>query len=241
MEKSVSTLQSTQSTQSALYLGSGLDVSPLLHLQNIKNFIFIDSLPRTSNPSTFSTNEIKNENNNWFPKLIDIMQKIGFNITEEKELENYIKTKFTMTQSLYYKIHKSKIPRYINPTMLKFLNKKTGQTVKYYISTEYPVNFSSLINDEIKSCDSLIISDFDPDSSLIKNFSGPINIYAYPSTQTCKYNKTKEELDGSESSSLNYYFSSLNSSESSKFIKSINKINKTTGQIILCNKWSDLD
>ena len=47
--------------------------------------------------------------------------------------KNYYKKIMTCNQRIYYLFNK--FPKYINPTLLAFTNQKTGQTIKYYIST----------------------------------------------------------------------------------------------------------
>ncbi len=116
----------------ALYIGSGLDISPIQFLSHIKEFVFVDSLPRTSSESEdlFSV-----ESNGFVDKFKEYVLNFGFILVSEKELCKYIQSKFTLIQSLYYKFYTNKIPKYINPTLLKFVNKKSGQIIKYYVST----------------------------------------------------------------------------------------------------------
>jgi hypothetical protein len=217
----------------ALYIGAGLDLSPVQFLSHIKEFIYVDSLPRTS---TNSEKELfTNESEGFVNKFKELVLELGFVLVLEKELVKYVQSKFSLTQSLYYKFNKSKLSKYINPTLLQFANVKTGQIIKYYVSTLYPDNISNELTQDINTCDSFIYNGYDCGKTIISQLDEKITFFAWTNN---KYHWGKNDLDGSESKSLTYYLGSLNNIELSKYFKQIIKVNSKTGQTTLISKWN---
>ncbi len=216
-----------------LYIGAGLDLSPVQYLSHIKEFVFVDSLPRTSSNSEdlFTV-----ESAGFIDTFKSHALSLGFVLVSEKELIKHIQSKFTMTQSLYYKFNKNKVSKYINPTLLQFANTKTGQIIKYYASTKYPDNLSEELVSDIKSSDSFVINGFDYPKTILELLPKSITLFAWAGN---KYTWGKNDLDGSETDSLTYYLGSLNKSELSLYIKKIVKVGKS-GSLIIVNNWSGL-
>ena len=134
-----------------LYIGTGLHINPITKFKNTKEFIFIDTLPR----SEYSETKI-NYNNNFYNDLID-------------KLDDY---NFTLNN----KINNNKI---ITSTLLEFYNHKTNQKVNYYISTNFVCdNNNNLIND-IQSSDALIVSSMYPNKKLFNYFTFPKKLFCY--------------------------------------------------------------
>ncbi len=218
----------------ALYIGTGLDISPIQYLTHIKEFVFVDSLPRTSSESEDLT---LTESNGFVDKFKQYVVNFGFELVSEKELIKYVQSKYTITQSIYYRFNKNKIPKYINPTLLHFVNVKTNQKIKYYVSTRFPNNLTNELIEDIKSCDSMIINGLDYPKTILELVPKNITLFAWTGN---KYSWGKNDLDGTETNSLTYYLSSLNNKELIQYIKKIIKVNSKSGQLMLIDYWSNL-
>jgi len=129
-----------------LYIGTGLDIEPISHFSDVKEFVFIDTLPRSQ-----SDNYVFNGNlyydgfyrHNFINLLIDETCKYGFELVEKILLDQVYYLELLPTSKKEPKSPKriydinnflTNFPD-INPSLMIFFNNKTLQTIKYYIST----------------------------------------------------------------------------------------------------------
>jgi hypothetical protein len=147
-----------------LYIGSGLHIKPVVDFLKTKNFVFIDTLPRTE----FSENNIKISYNKYFyNNLIDKFRNYKFELNSETKLVNENDNDNDNTE---YRIY---------PTLLIFNNIETKQTVNYYISTNFLYIKNKNLIQDIAEADGLIISSYYPDKKLLNYFTFPKKLFCY--------------------------------------------------------------
>jgi hypothetical protein len=133
-----------------LYIGTGLHINPITNFTNTKEFIFIDTLPK----SEYSEKKI-NYNYNFCNELITKLNNHNFKLTKTFNNNNKI----------------------INSTLIKFYNNNTNQKVNYYISTNFAdTNNNKLIND-IETSDALLVSSLYPNKKLLNYFTFPKKLF----------------------------------------------------------------
>ena len=167
-----------------LYIGTGLHVEPVLDFPNTKEFIFIDTLPRNEWDNDMPFTKIRKEfADTLYDKLENFPSHIGkFRLKDIITLDNLYHTKIlTKVQQLYYKYF-TKLPKFINPTLLVFTNSITNQTIKYYISTNIEYNMTSMLMDDITTSDALIVSGHIPTINLLGYLINPIKFIGYSDT-----------------------------------------------------------
>jgi hypothetical protein len=211
----------------ALYLGTWNHIQPVLDFPETKDFIFIDTQPRSEfdNDKSFHLEFYKPH---FVLRLFDVCNSYGFELIKTVELDpNYYKQIFTVSQRLYYSFHP--IPEYINPTLLIFIKKKTQQTIKYYISTNIEYNMDILLAKSLSEYDSLIVSGYFPKKYLFSFFNQAKTFIGY--TQT-KYKIDNDDEHGKDSI--------MNPDEWSKYFDNIIQVDYTTGKKTKLNYLSDL-
>jgi hypothetical protein len=139
-----------------LYIGAGLDLSPLSLFSDTKSFIFIDSLPRNEYGRDYYYRPFYRKD--FVNDLINKVESQGFNLVNKQVFTNN-----------YEEIN----VKDLDSTLLYFSDKqrvlRSETSFKYYISTGIPCNLyenDMLIND-IKECDTLFVSGHEPDSRFI--------------------------------------------------------------------------
>ena len=153
-----------------LYIGTGTHIDPVLHFPLTKEFIFVDTLPRSNKDSPKVFNK-KLYNIYFIDKLMQTCEENNFMLTEIIELDNKYKNKiFTLQQKIKYIFEPLK---YINPTLLIFTNLLSEQTIKYYISTNIEYNINSRLILDIEESDGLIISNYSPSTKILDYFKKP--------------------------------------------------------------------
>jgi hypothetical protein len=180
-----------------LYVGCGTHLEVLLHFQDTKEFVFIDTQPLSEYDATIYYKPFYRPN--FINIVLSKLRKLNFMIQSVTNLDKkYYKKIFTLKQKLYYLFYRK--PEYINPSLLTFYNIHTKQTIKYYVSTDIDnTNISELHND-IKSCDTLLVSGYFPSINYLKYFTTPIKFIGY--SNTC-YNIDK---DNSENNIIQYFY-----------------------------------
>ena len=182
-----------------LYIGSGLHTKPLQHFTDTKEFIFVDTLPRsefdqsdTFIPSLYRTN--------FYSNLVNSLEQINFILehTEEVEPDYYKQFRYIRT-TLSDKSKKQKMDLsikstfpFICPTLLEFVNHTTGQKLKYYISTNILFHIPPKLEFDMMSSTGLIISGFHPNKILFNYITQPISLFCYTGTG---YNIGLDEID----------------------------------------------
>lgn len=170
-----------KSSNKILYIGAGCHIEPVIHFKQTKEFVFIDTQPRNEFDS-YTINFIdRYYRNNFLIKLINECTKFHFVLKSCIEIDKqYYKKIISWKQYFYYMLRKK--PEHINPTLLTFINNDTQQKIHYYISTNILFNVNHRLQQEIESCDGLIVSGFHPNKELLQYIKTPINFYGYTNT-----------------------------------------------------------
>lgn len=226
-----------------LYIGSGLDIEPIVHFCDVKEFVFIDTLPRSEfdgyifNGSLFYDGFYRHK---FIDLLIEKISKYGFELVEKILLdqEYYLellpqdiigkKTIYTINNFL------TNFPN-INPSLMIFINKKTLQTIKYYISTNILVNMCDKLKKDIIESTGMIISGYHPDKIILDYLSSPIKLYCY--TSTCYY------LDDEEVDDFNniIYWTFNNPDKVKTYFNKIFVCDRTNGNLFECENMFQVD
>lgn len=151
-----------------LYLGAGLHLDPVMHFPNVKEFVFIDTLPRNEFdlPNKLHTNHYKEQ---FITKLVTKFVDSSFTAVDVETLDDtYANTLMNCKQKIYYKFHR--LPEFILPTLITFVNHNTSQLVKYYVSTNILYNMTYILKQDINTSDAVIVKDYSPDMSLLSYF-----------------------------------------------------------------------
>ena len=138
-----------------LYIGTGLHINPITNFTNTKEFIFIDTLPK----SEYSEKKI-NYNYNFCNELITKLNNHNFKLIKTFNNNNKI----------------------INSTLIKFYNNDTNQKVNYYISTNFVDTTNNKLINDIKSSDALLVSSLYPNKKLLNYFTFPKKLFCNYST-----------------------------------------------------------
>lgn len=168
----------------AFYIGAGLHFEPLHHFPFIKEFVFVDTLPR-------SEFDARNQFNPMFyhydfiPKLVEECQTRGFlPLCPPQELDpHYFTHILSLKQrALWFSRVKILFP-HICPTRFTFYNSVTKQTLKYYVSTNIETNlFSTTLCNDIASCTIWIVCGHWP---CIDHINSANNLKLIVYTSTC--------------------------------------------------------
>jgi hypothetical protein len=174
-----------------LYVGAGDHIEPVKHFILTKEFIFIDTLPRNEFDSYLPNLNMECYKEKFIYNLVTYCGDCGFMLESVSTIDkNYYKKIMSCKQRIYYLFHK--FPKYINPTLLVFTNQKTGQKIKYYISTNIKYNMNKSLQKDIETSDGLIVSGFQPEIELLKYFKQPKSFFGY--TESC-YTVSNNKLD----------------------------------------------
>uniref|UniRef100_A0A6C0CZJ9 Uncharacterized protein n=1 Tax=viral metagenome TaxID=1070528 RepID=A0A6C0CZJ9_9ZZZZ len=218
--------------KSLLYIGAGTDTNPLSHFPDVKTFIFIDTQPRSEFDSI-------NSYIHWYSRQDFVKQvnleytKIGFSLVSEKVLDaEYYKQILNKDQLAIYESETIAFS-FINPTLLVFINTQTGQTVKYYISTNILSNMNIELIDDIKNIYGLIICGFNPHKVLLDYITPPINFYGYSET-VYRYITISDDEEH-----INSVLAELQNNTEQKYFSNFYFINQNSGEIIRKEKYSN--
>lgn len=132
----------------AIYIGAGVDIIPVIVLDNIAEFIYIDSRPRSEcGMLYYETGELYRKH--FINELEQIMLNNNFqvNTTTYKMKDNFLE----------YNTY--------------------NKTLKYFINTPFPEKLTNEIKKEIAESENLIIAGFDPNKEILKLMPNLKNIY----------------------------------------------------------------
>jgi hypothetical protein len=164
-----------------LYVGAGLHIEPVKHFPETKNFVFIDSQPRSEFDSFHPKFYSGFYRAHFLNDLVSSCQYYGFILDSFTVLDkNYYKK--IITKKWYYSSWFYKIPADINPTMIVFHNNKTQQKLTYYVSTNIKYNMNPILENDIATCDGIIISGYFPEKQILKYFVSPKVFFGYTDT-----------------------------------------------------------
>ena len=154
-----------------LYIGAGLDLSPLDIFPETRKFVFVDSCPRTEFGYEYYYKPF------YRPYFVEhLMNKM-----DEKDLTLISKEVLT---NKYEEIQVNDL----NSTLLYFSDKKrtlrSERCLKYYISTGIPIDLygnQTLIND-IKSSDTIYVSGHEPNNKFVQYLNKPFHFIGKSNT-----------------------------------------------------------
>jgi hypothetical protein len=226
-----------------IYIGAGLHLTPLKTFTQTKEFIFVDTMPRSQfdksshfEPAFYSHHFIDN--------LINQCYKLNFYLVDIEDLDKkYFKKILSIKQRfLWLNKVKQKFP-YISPTLITFYNTNTQQTLKYYVSTNILYNMNCQLESDCKTATGLIISGYHPNIKLLNYIKRPLELYCY--SQTC-YNVPPDEVYDDDNIMyflfqnlhiVDSYFSSIYVCDM-EYIKNININNNS---ITKCNSLTEMN
>jgi hypothetical protein len=184
-----------------LYIGAGCHIKPVTHFKQTKEFIFIDTQPRSENESIFPKFNKEFYKEHFINNLEAEFVNYGFTVDTFYKLDNkYFNKIISWKQYIYYCFHK--VPKFVNPMVIIFINKKTNQKVRYYISTNFQLNMNKILKNDINSCDGMIVSGYDPHVDILDFFDCPKIIFWYIGTD-CVIDDNN--LDTREKDRLSYF------------------------------------
>jgi hypothetical protein len=174
-----------------LYLGPWDHVEVTKDFPRANEFIFIDTQPRSEwDDLNFHSSFYKN---NFVSNIIKKFKKYGFTPCSMVELDSrYYMKVLNCIQCMYYNFM-CKFP-VINPTLMTFINKKTNQSLRYYMSTNIETNMCPILEFDIKTADSLIVSGYFPSMHLLKYFYKPKKFIGYSKTCWNTNNDTENTI-----------------------------------------------
>ncbi len=210
-----------------LYLGSGDDIEVINHFPNCNEFILIDTQPRSEHDTEncFYDGFYRD---NFLKRVISKCKKYGFILDKTIELDqNYInKIQLFELQKNYINLS-NELP-YINPHLLIFKN--GNRLIKYYISTNILFNMFPILEEDIKSCDTLYVAGYHPDVGLLKYITKKLNFVGDDKTvYFYKPDKDENTIITNSNIKLNDYFDNYY------------LVWRKKSLIILCDSLEDID
>lgn len=220
-------------TNKILYIGSNIHIEPINHFPNTKDFVFIDTQPRSEFDTYHPKFNIHCYRPKFYSNLIKTCQQYGFILKSSYELDsNYYKNILSWKKKFEYFVQG--FPEFINPTLLVFINNITNQTINYYISTNIKFNMTPILCSDIESCDGIIISGFYPDIELLKYIKQPICLFGYTNT----YYIIEKPNNDFDKQNIIYYLQTFNDNIKYYF-KDFFVIVKETGVIYKCTNFDN--
>ncbi len=182
-----------------LYIGCGSHIHPVYDFPNTKEFVFIESQPFNE----FFRGHFDEQmyRHHFIENLLLITRIYGFTLIEERViLPDFFESILNNNQKQSSYSHL----QYKNPTLLRFFNIKTQQTIKFFISTPFPQIRSVEICYEVKSCDGIVVCGYHPHRSIVELFNKPITFIGY--SGTCfEFDGEYEDLDDHDKNSIVTY------------------------------------
>lgn len=213
-----------------LYIGAGYNIEPVNHFPETREFVFIDTLPRSeceTDTNIFNEKFYKPQFINdllayclYYGFLLD-----AFYILDDKYFKKIIPKKWYYTSWFY------KIPTDINPTKLVFLNHKTKQKIIYYISTNFRLNMNTYLQNDISSSDGIIVSNFLPHIDILNYFTEPKIFFGYTDTN---YNV---QLNSPSKNIIDFLYNCLCNTQ--YYFIEFYLVYKDSGVIIKCQDFYD--
>lgn len=150
-----------------LYIGPWAHIEPATNnsLSNVKEFIFVDTQPRSENDNNpFTEASYKHD---FIDELLQKCESLGFILKKKTIIDkNYHKRILPENEQ---KDCLSKYPD-INPCLYYFKHKYTKQKLKYYVSTNVERNMHLELQNHMLESDALIVSGYFPDTNLFNYF-----------------------------------------------------------------------
>lgn len=167
-----------EEAKKVLYIGAKLKLDYIYDFPNANEFVFVDTLPRSSWDNTKFITKLYDD---IFINALNIhLRTRGFTLSKQIEIDpNYYKKIMTCNQRLFTRIQNLK---YLNPCLLIYVNEKTNKTIRYYISTNIQYNMNKILKFDIESADTLLVSSYVPSQILMNYFDYPKKLVAYSHT-----------------------------------------------------------
>jgi hypothetical protein len=169
------------------YLGSWhhIQVTADLLKKGIKEFVCIDTQPRSEYDQTSFFPEFYRLQ--FTKKLLETCKTFGFEHISSTVLDaDYIRKIGIASEVIDTEIRKrmnfSTVYKDACPTLLKFRNAKTDQTLHYYISTNILYNMCPTLEEDLRGCSGLIISGYFPHKTILTYLPKDIEFYCYSNT-----------------------------------------------------------
>ncbi len=152
-----------------LYIGTGCHLQPVNDFPDTKEFVFIEIQPFSEFRADIFDRGFYREK--FVENIINKAKIYEFDLIEEKVIDNtFFWSKLNLKQKICYTLFPKLIPNHVNPTLFRFFNEKTQQTINYFISSPFPQYENQIIIDEVKKCDGLILSGYFPNKAILKYF-----------------------------------------------------------------------
>jgi len=185
-------MENVNNIKKMLYIGAWNHIECVNHFPNTKEFIFIDTQPRSEFDSLSFHQPFYRKI--FFQDLLMECRKKQFRLTNLTEIDKtYYKKILSVTQLMDYKLMDS-YP-FINPTLLSFVNNITEQTIHYYISTNIEYNMTPRLLQDIQSADALVVSGYFPKKILFDYLDKDMPKKFIGYSQTCYKTPIDEDPD----------------------------------------------
>lgn len=196
-----------------LYIGAGLHTEVINDFTETKEFIFIDSQPRTEFGCEYY---YKSFYRDIFNSLLNKLNSVNFILINKIKLTN--------------KFEKYNVPN-LESTKLIFTNNSSN--INYYISTSLPYDYDNyVLHNDIKNCDTLLISGHYPNIIFLNHIQKPFNLILYSDTY---YPRNINDLDINNEENLIISYILKNPNQ----IKSYTLVDYNTGNKYSYNTYDD--
>ncbi len=169
------------------YLGTWHHIQVTVDLlkKGIKEFVCIDTQPRSEWDETSFFPEFYRTK--FTKQLLETCKTFGFEHISSTVLDAYYIHKIGISSEvidteLRKRFNVNTISSDACPTLLKFRNAKTGQTLHYYISTNILYNMCPTLEEDLRGCSGLIISGYFPHKTILTYLPKDIEFYCYSKT-----------------------------------------------------------
>jgi len=208
-----------------LYFGAGTHLEPIIHFSDTKEFVFGDCQPRTEF-GCFNVCKKEFYRKFFLTSLEDKIKGLGLTIQSRTVLTN--------------KFPGIRIPN-LESERLDITNKpynlRSATHLKYYISTSLPYDLyeNYALQEDISTCDTLLISGHHPHIDIINYIKKPFNLIAYSSTWF------PSDLEHLQNAEFNWQTSVLDwILKNPHLIKSYTVVDFETGEKFLLKNYDEL-
>jgi hypothetical protein len=202
-----------------LYLGSWNHIEVVNYFHKCNEFVLIDTQPRSEHDEKdyFYEGFYRDK---FIDRIINTCNKYGFILTDKIELDpNYMKKKI------------SNMYPYVNPHL--FIFKNSDRIIKYYISTNILFNMNKMLEDDIKTSDTLYVAGYAPDVELLKYLNNKINFIG--DNETVYF----YERDPDENNIISNYIEG--NIKLDNYFDNYYLVWRQKSMLIICNSLEDID
>lgn len=178
--------------KSMLYIGSNLDIVPVLFFKGITHFVFIDSLPFSEYGNLSITESIN--------KIV--LKRVGLN-----EIDNYpphdpsflSRLEITMNQNGFVSVERNTEESYI-------LYRSNDRTVKYYYNRAFPDFITYNLIRDISKCSILYVCGHNPDDIVLDMMMKPVTFVGFSKSSYSQEYPLFQRLLKSTADEVNKYY-----------------------------------